>query len=62
MLAIEFLFVGILGAAIGFLITRSPVAGVAIGASIAIAVDLIGWLIAVRATISLTRAVEVSPE
>ena len=62
MLAIEFLFVGILGAAIGFLITRSPVAGVAIGASIAIAVDLIGWLIAVRATISLTRAVEVTPE
>ncbi len=60
MLALEFLFVGILGAAIGFLVTRQPVAGVAIGATIAIAIDLIGWLIAVRATISLTRAVQVS--
>jgi len=61
MLGVEFLFVGILGAAIGLLLTRRPVAGVAIGAAIAVAIDLIGWLIAVRATISLTRAVEVTP-
>ena len=62
MLAVEFLLVGVLGGAIGLLITRSPVGGVAIGAAVAITIDLIGWLVAVRATIALTHAVEVTPE
>ena len=62
MLVIEFLLVGLLGGAIGLLVTGSPGAGIAVGAAIAIAADLIGWLVAVRATISLTRAVEVTPE
>src|SRR5262245_34412783 len=35
MLATEFLFIGILGAAIGYLVTRSPTYGVAIGALVA---------------------------
>jgi len=62
MLAIEFLLVGILGGAIGFLVSRSLTTGVIIGASIAILIDMIAWLVAVRATIALTRAVEVGPE
>ena len=62
MLAVEFLLVGALGGAIGLLITRSPVAGVAVGAGVAVFVDLIGWLVAVRATIALTHAVETTPE
>ena len=32
------------------------------GAAVAIFVDLIGWLVAVRATIALTHAVETTPE
>jgi heat shock protein HtpX len=62
MLATEFLFIGILGAAIGYLVTGSATVGVAIGALVAIAIDVIGWALAVRATIALTHAVEVTPE
>jgi heat shock protein HtpX len=62
MLAVEFLLVGALGAAIGLLLTRSPAAGIAIGAAVAIVVDLVAWAFAVRATIALTKAVEVTPE
>ena len=62
MLAVEFLLVGALGGAIGLIITHSPVAGVAVGAGVAIFVDLIGWLVAVRATIALTHTVETTPE
>ncbi len=62
MLAAEFLLIGILGAAIGALVTKNAAAGIAIGAVVAIVVDMIGWLFAVRATIALTHAVEVSPE
>jgi heat shock protein HtpX len=62
MLAVEFLLIGVLGSAIGFLLTGSLGAGAAIGAIVAIAVDAIAWAVAVRATISLTHAVEVTPE
>jgi len=62
MLAVEFLLIGILGAAIGILVTRSVPVGVVVGASIAIVVDVLGWLLAVRATIALTHAVEVGPD
>jgi heat shock protein HtpX len=62
MLATEFLFIGILGAAIGYLVTRSATVGVAVGALVAITIDVIGWALAVRATIALTHAVEVTPE
>lgn len=62
MLTTEFLFIGVLGAAIGILVTRSVPAGIIVGASIAIVVDIVGWLLAVRATIALTHAVEVGPE
>src|SRR5262249_22726946 len=62
MLGTEFLLIGILGAAIGALVTKNAAAGIAIGAVVAIGVDVIGWLFAVRATIALTRAVEVGPE
>ena len=62
MLAVEFLLVGALGGAIGFLLSGSATTGVAIGVAIAVAIDTIAWLLAVRATISLTRAVEVTPE
>jgi heat shock protein HtpX len=62
MLAVEFLMVGVLGAAIGALLTRSAATGIAIGIIVAIAVDAIAWLVAVRATVSLTHAVEVTPE
>ncbi len=62
MLGAEFLLIGILGAAIGALVTKNAAAGIAIGAVVAIVVDMIGWLFAVRATIALTRAVEVGPE
>jgi heat shock protein HtpX len=61
MLTVEFLLIGILGAAIGILATRSVPTGVLVGASIAIVVDVIGWMLAVRATIALTHAVEVTP-
>jgi heat shock protein HtpX len=59
MLGSEFLLIGTLGALIGLLITGSVGAGILVGAAVAIAVDVIGWLFAVRATIRLTRAVEV---
>ena len=62
MLATEFLLVGILGAAIGILVSRSVSAGILVGAIVAIVIDVIGWLLAVRATIALTHAVEVTPE
>jgi heat shock protein HtpX len=62
MLAVEFLLIGTLGAAIGFLFTRSLGVGVIVGAGAALIVDAIAWSVAVRTTISLTRAVEVSPE
>jgi heat shock protein HtpX len=62
MLASEFLLVGILGAAIGILVTRSVGSGVIIGAAVAIAVDTIAWAMAVRATIALTHAQEVTPD
>ena len=62
MLAIEFLLVGILGAAIGILATRSVPTGILVGATVAIVVDVLGWMLAVRATIALTHAVEVTPE
>jgi heat shock protein HtpX len=61
MLATEFLLVGILGAAIGILASRSVGIGILIGAAIAIVIDIIAWSLAVRATIALTHAVEVSP-
>ena len=59
MLVSEFLLIGTLGGLIGLLITQSVGAGIIVGAAVAIAVDVIGWLLAVRATIRLTRAVEV---
>ncbi|HTK17030.1 MAG TPA: M48 family metalloprotease [Acidimicrobiia bacterium] len=59
MLVSEFVLIGTLGGLIGLLITRSVGAGIIVGAAVAIAVDVIGWLLAVRATIRLTRAVEV---
>ena len=62
MLTVEFLLIGILGAAIGILATRSVPTGVLVGASIAIVVDIAGWMMAVRATIALTHAVEVTPQ
>ncbi|MDP9334008.1 MAG: M48 family metalloprotease [Actinomycetota bacterium] len=62
MLAIEFLLVGILGAAIGILLSRSVPTGILVGATVAIVVDALGWMLAVRATIALTHAVEVTPE
>ncbi len=62
MLASEFLLIGILGAAIGILVSRNVTTGILIGASIGIAVDAIAWALAVRATIALTHAVEVTPE
>ena len=62
MLAVEFLLVAVLGAAIGVLITRNVAAGIVIGATVAVIVDAIAWAVAVRATISLTHAVEVGPE
>jgi heat shock protein HtpX len=62
MLGIEFLLVGILGAAIGILVSRSVPLGILIGAAVAIVVDVIAWSLAVRATIALTHAVEVTPE
>jgi heat shock protein HtpX len=61
MLAIEFLLIGILGAAIGILVSRSVPTGILVGASVAIVVDALGWMLAVRATIALTHAVEVTP-
>jgi heat shock protein HtpX len=61
MLAVEFLLIGILGAAIGILVTRSVGIGLLIGAAIAIAIDVIAWSLAVRATVALTHAVEVTP-
>src|SRR6478672_8081002 len=62
MLAAEFALVGILGGAIGVLVSRSFTVGLIIGVIVAIIVDAIGWSIAVRATVSLTHAVEVTPE
>ena len=62
MLAVEFLLVGVLGAAIGALLTQSAATGIAIGIVVAIVVDAIAWPVAVRATISLTHAIEVTPE
>jgi heat shock protein HtpX len=62
MLAVEFLFIGILGGAIGYLVSGSVTYGILIGALVGIAVDVIGWEVAVRATIALTHAVEVTPE
>jgi heat shock protein HtpX len=62
MLAAEFFFIGILGGAIGYLVTRSATFGIAIGVLVAIVIDVIGWAVAVRATIALTHAVEVTPE
>jgi len=62
MLGTEFLFIGILGAAIGYLVSGSATFGIAIGVIVAIAIDVIGWALAVRTTIALTHAVEVTPE
>jgi heat shock protein HtpX len=62
MLAGEFLLIGILGAAIGILVSRSVPEGIVIGAVVAIVADVLGWMLAVRATIALTHAVEVTPE
>jgi len=62
MLVSEFLLIGTLVGLIGLLITRSVGAGIIVGAAAAIVVDVIGWFLAVRATIRLTRAVEVGPE
>ena len=62
MLTVEFLMVGLLGAAIGFLVSRSLVVGAAVGAVVAMTVDLTAYLTAVRTTATLTRAVEVGPD
>ena len=62
MLGVEFLLVGILGAAIGILVSRSVTTGVLVGASVGILIDVLGWMMAVRATIALTHAVEVTPD
>ncbi len=62
MLATEFLLIGILGAAIGILVSRSVPTGILVGATVAIVVDALGWMFAVRATIALTHAVEVTPQ
>jgi len=62
MLAVEFLLIGILGAAIGYAVSGSLAGGLVIGALVAITIDVIGWMLAVRATIALTHAVEVTPE
>ena len=44
MLGIEFLLIGILGAAIGILVSRSVPLGILVGAAVAIVVDVIGWI------------------
>jgi heat shock protein HtpX len=62
MLAVEFALVGLLGGAIGFLVSRSATVGIAVGIVVAITIDAVAYLSAVRATVALTRAVEVSPE
>src|ERR1700712_1336059 len=62
MLGVEFAMIGVLGAVIGALLTRSAAAGIAIGIVVAILVDAIAWAVAVRATVSLTHAVEVTSE
>src|SRR5512143_1242549 len=62
MLGIEFLLVGALGAFIGVLVSKSVWKGVLIGSVIAIIVDVIAWSLAVRTTIALTHAHEVTPE
>jgi heat shock protein HtpX len=62
MLVSEFLLIGLLGGLIGVLVTRSPGGGIIVGATVAIVVDVIAWMLAVRTTIRLTRAVEVTPE
>jgi len=62
MLVSEFVLIGLLGAGIGFLLTRSATGGIIVGAAVALAVDLVAWMFAVRATIALTHAVEVTPE
>jgi heat shock protein HtpX len=62
MLTVEFALVGVLGAAIGFLLSRSLTVGVSIGIAVAILIDVIAWSVAVRVTANLTRAVEVTPE
>jgi heat shock protein HtpX len=62
MLGAEFLLIGILGAAIGILVSRSVPVGILVGAAIAIVVDIIGWSLAVRATIALTHAQEVTAD
>jgi heat shock protein HtpX len=62
LLGVEFLFIGILGGLIGFLVSKSATTGVAIGVAVAILVDVIAWSVAVRATIAMTHAVEVTPE
>jgi heat shock protein HtpX len=62
MLGSEFLLIGILGAAIGILATRSVPVGILVGAAVAVVADILGWMMAVRATIALTHAVEVTPE
>src|SRR5580704_4292234 len=62
MLVSEFVLIGLLGAGIGFLVTRSAAGGIIVGAAVAVAIDVVAWLFAVRATIALTHAVEVSHE
>jgi len=62
MIALEFILIGILGGAIGVLITRSLTTGLVVGAIVAIVIDMLGWLVAVRATIAMTHAVEVTHE
>jgi heat shock protein HtpX len=62
MLVSEFVLIGLLGAGIGFLVTRSAAGGIIVGAAVAVAIDVVAWLFAVRATIALTHAVEVTHE
>ena len=62
MLAAEFVLVGILGAAVGMAVSRNVATGLVVGVLVAIAVDVIGWSLAVRATLALTHAVEVTPQ
>jgi heat shock protein HtpX len=59
LLVVELLFIGAIGAIVAVVI-GAGITGVAVGFAVAIAVDLFSWMLAMRATISMTRAVETS--
>ena len=61
LLFVELLFIGAIGAIVAAVIGVG-ITGVAIGFAVAIAVDVMAWILAMRATISMTRAVETPVE